>query len=170
MQALRGAVLTETFPKSFVDVYVLVLQADAGELPAAVMAASLALAHAGVACRDLVAACTVVRPADRAHAAQAELTRAPAQAQVGDELVLDPLLSELAAARASATVTALPASGGATSVALRGLWEGAGAAEEAVETALDACAVLDQALRGALQAAAAPQAAAALAARTQKQA
>ena len=61
MQALRGAVLTETFPKSFVDVYVLVLQADAGELPAAVMAASLALAHAGVACRDLVTACTVVR-------------------------------------------------------------------------------------------------------------
>ena len=90
------------------------------------------------------------------------------QAQVGSELVLDPLPSELAAARASATVTALPSAGGATSVALRGLWEGAGAAEEAVETALDACAVLDQALRGALQAAAAPQAAAALAARTQK--
>jgi ribonuclease PH len=61
MQALRGAVLTETFPKSFVDGYVLVLQADAAELPAAVMAASLALAHAGVACRDLVSACTVVR-------------------------------------------------------------------------------------------------------------
>ena len=89
------------------------------------------------------------------------------QAQVGDELVLDPLPAELAAARASATVTALPSAGGATSVTLRGLWEGAAGAEEALETALDACAVLDQALRGAMQAAAAPHAAAALAARTQ---
>ena len=93
---------------------------------------------------------------------------------VGFELVLDPLPSELAAARASATITALPSEGGATSVALRGLrgrvLAPRRAAEEAVETALDACAVLDQALRGALQAAAAPQAAAALAARTQKQA
>ena len=147
LQALRGAVLTDTFPKSFVDVYVLVLQADGAELPGAVMAASLALAHAGVACRDLVAACTV--------------------AQLGEELLLDPTPAEVAGARAAATVTALPAAGGATSVTLRGLWAGPGGAEEAVETALDACAVLDQALRGSLQAATQPQAAAALAARTQ---
>ena len=53
--------LVDTFPKAFVDIYVLVLQADGGELPAAAMAASMALAHAGVACRDLVAACAVVR-------------------------------------------------------------------------------------------------------------
>ena len=64
LQALRGAVLLETFPKAFVDVYVLILQADGAELPAAAMAASAALAHAGVACRDLVTACAVVRPAE----------------------------------------------------------------------------------------------------------
>jgi len=139
-------VLTETFPKSFVDVYCLVLQADGGELPCACMAASLALAHAGVACRDLVSAATV--------------------AQVGAELLLDPLPAEVAGASASATLTSLPSAGGATSCTLRGLWRGAQGAEEAMETALDACAVLDQALRGALQASAAPMAAAALAART----
>jgi hypothetical protein len=61
LQALRGCVLAETFPKSSVDIYVLVLQADGGELPAAAMAASLALAHAGIATRDIVTACTVVR-------------------------------------------------------------------------------------------------------------
>ncbi len=61
LQALHAAVLRETFPKASVDVYVLILQADGGELAAATMAAAAALAHAGVAMRDLVAACAVVR-------------------------------------------------------------------------------------------------------------
>ena len=54
--------ILEEFPKSTVDVYVCVLEAAGGELPAAVCAASLALADAGIAMRDLVAACSVVRP------------------------------------------------------------------------------------------------------------
>lgn len=53
--------ILEEFPKSTVDVYVCVLEAAGGELPAAVCAASLALADAGIAMRDLVAACSVVR-------------------------------------------------------------------------------------------------------------
>ncbi len=59
--ALEPAVRLETFPKAFVDVYCLVLEADGGELPAAICAASMALANAGIAMNDLVAACTVVR-------------------------------------------------------------------------------------------------------------
>jgi ribonuclease PH len=59
---LEPAVLLHTFPKMFVDVYCLAVQADGGELPVALMAASLALADAGIALRDLVPACTLVCP------------------------------------------------------------------------------------------------------------
>ena len=61
LTALESAVLLEEFPKSTVDVYVCVLEAAGGELPAAICSASLALADAGIAMRDLVAACAVVR-------------------------------------------------------------------------------------------------------------
>ena len=58
--ALESAVLLDSFPKATLDVYVCVLEAGGGEVPAAICAASLALAHAGIAMRDLVAACAVV--------------------------------------------------------------------------------------------------------------
>lgn len=54
---LEPAVLLESLPRSTVRVQVLVLQADGGELGAAVNAASLALALAAVPMRGLVAAC-----------------------------------------------------------------------------------------------------------------
>ena len=60
-RALESAVLLDTFPKTSVDVYVTVLEAAGAELPAAVACAAAALAHAGVAMRDLVSACSVAR-------------------------------------------------------------------------------------------------------------
>ncbi|GFR47028.1 hypothetical protein Agub_g8713 [Astrephomene gubernaculifera] len=54
---LEQAIMTELLPRSQIDVYVQVLQADGGTRCAAINAAVLALAAAGVPLRDLVAAC-----------------------------------------------------------------------------------------------------------------
>eukprot|EP01111_Echinosteliopsis_oligospora_P014833 TRINITY_DN5694_c0_g1_i1.p1 TRINITY_DN5694_c0_g1~~TRINITY_DN5694_c0_g1_i1.p1 ORF type:complete len:263 (-),score=85.13 TRINITY_DN5694_c0_g1_i1:6-794(-) len=59
-QALDAAIMFEKFPKSAVEVYVLVIQNDGGALPAAITCASLALANAGIEMYDLVASCSAV--------------------------------------------------------------------------------------------------------------
>ncbi|MGI0076518.1 MAG: exosome complex exonuclease Rrp41, partial [Nitrosopumilaceae archaeon] len=56
-EALRPAVMLEKFPRTAVDVYVEVLQADGGTRCAALDAASVALADAGIPMRDMVSAC-----------------------------------------------------------------------------------------------------------------
>lgn len=54
--ALESVVFLEEFPKTTIDVYINILQADAGTRTAGINAASLAMADAGVPMRDLVAA------------------------------------------------------------------------------------------------------------------
>ncbi|KAF5409991.1 MAG: Exosome complex component Rrp41 [Candidatus Methanocomedens sp.] len=56
-EALEDQVFTEYFPKSAIDIFVEVLQADAGTRTAALNAASVALADAGIPMRGLVSAC-----------------------------------------------------------------------------------------------------------------
>ncbi|MDY6986008.1 MAG: exosome complex exonuclease Rrp41 [Candidatus Thermoplasmatota archaeon] len=56
-EALEAAVVTESFPRTTIDVSMEVLQADAGTRCAGLTAASLALADAGVPMKDLVVAC-----------------------------------------------------------------------------------------------------------------
>jgi len=56
-EAFERAVLTEKFPRATVDIYIEVLEANAGTRCAGITAASVALADAGVPMRDLVAAC-----------------------------------------------------------------------------------------------------------------
>lgn len=58
-EALEPSLLLEEFPKTTVDVFIEVLQADAGTRSAGVTAASLALAEAGIPMKDLVAAIAV---------------------------------------------------------------------------------------------------------------
>ncbi|HIQ23696.1 MAG TPA: exosome complex exonuclease Rrp41 [Pyrodictium delaneyi] len=58
-EALEAVVLTELFPRTAIDVYMEVLQSDGGTRTAAITAASLALADAGIAMRDLVAGVAV---------------------------------------------------------------------------------------------------------------
>ena len=58
-EALTNAVLVERFPRTVIDVNVEVLEADAGTRCAALTAASVALADAGLQMRDLVSACAV---------------------------------------------------------------------------------------------------------------
>lgn len=56
-EALEQAVCVEEFPRTVIDVYVEMIQADGSTRCAALNAASLALADAGVPMKDLVAAC-----------------------------------------------------------------------------------------------------------------
>ncbi|MFA5333576.1 MAG: exosome complex exonuclease Rrp41 [Candidatus Nanoarchaeia archaeon] len=54
--ALERSVFTEYYPRSMVEVFIEVVQADAGSRCASIIAASLALADAGIEMRDLMPA------------------------------------------------------------------------------------------------------------------
>lgn len=56
-EAFSAVVFTDQFPRTSVDVYIEVLQADAGTRCAGITAASVALADAGIPMRDLIASC-----------------------------------------------------------------------------------------------------------------
>lgn len=58
-EALEAAVISELYPKTTIDVFIEVLQADGGTRTAGVTAASLALADAGIPMKDLVAGVAV---------------------------------------------------------------------------------------------------------------
>lgn len=57
-QALTAAIKIELYPRSQIDVYVEVLQADGGNYCACVNASTLALIDAGIPIREYVCACT----------------------------------------------------------------------------------------------------------------
>ena len=63
-EALEPAVMLEQFPRTAVDVFLEVLQADGGTRCAALDAASAALVDAGIPMRDLVCACASGKAAD----------------------------------------------------------------------------------------------------------
>jgi len=58
-QALEPVVFVEKYPRSAIDIFVEVLQADAGTRAAGINAASVALADAGIPMKSLVSACAV---------------------------------------------------------------------------------------------------------------
>jgi exosome complex component RRP41 len=58
-EALEPAVFLEKFPRTSIDVFIEVLQADGGTRCAGTTVAALALADAGIPMRDLVVACAV---------------------------------------------------------------------------------------------------------------
>jgi len=58
-EALESVILKEYFPRSTIDIFVEILQADAGTRVAALNAASVALADAGIPMKGLVSACSV---------------------------------------------------------------------------------------------------------------
>lgn len=63
-EALEPAVFVEYYPRTAVDVFIEVLQADGSTRCTSITAASLALADAGVPMRDLVAACSAGKVED----------------------------------------------------------------------------------------------------------
>lgn len=56
-EALEPSIMSEYFPRTSIDLFIEVLQADAGTRCAGITAASLALSDAGIPMRELVAAC-----------------------------------------------------------------------------------------------------------------
>src|SRR5690242_8762424 len=72
LQALEGSVILERYPKSVIDIYILVLEEDGGKfkvkntkellgsLGAAITCASLALINGGIETYDFVSCCSVV--------------------------------------------------------------------------------------------------------------
>ncbi len=58
-EALEPAIMSELFPRTAIDVFIEVLNADGGTRTAGVTAAALALADAGIPMRDLVAGVAV---------------------------------------------------------------------------------------------------------------
>jgi exosome complex component RRP41 len=56
-EALESVIFTRQFPRTSIDVFVEVMQADAGTRCAGLTAASVALADAGIPMRGLIAAC-----------------------------------------------------------------------------------------------------------------
>ena len=63
-EALEPAVILDQFPRTAVDVFIEILQADGGSRCAALDAASVALADAGIPMRDMVCACAAGKVAD----------------------------------------------------------------------------------------------------------
>ncbi|XP_062043864.1 exosome complex component RRP41 [Lepus europaeus] len=57
-QTFEAAILTQLHPRSQIDIYVQVLQADGGTYAACVNAATLAVLDAGIPMRDFVCACS----------------------------------------------------------------------------------------------------------------
>jgi exosome complex component RRP41 len=63
-EALEPAVMLESFPRTVVDVFIEILQADGGSRCAALDAAAVALADAGIPMRDMVSACAAGKVAN----------------------------------------------------------------------------------------------------------
>lgn len=153
-RALSGAVMTETFPKTTVDVFATVLEANGSELCATIAAASAALCEAGVAMRDLVSACTVTR--NRRTTTEVPGGGAEGGAEGGGAdgpnaaLLLDPARGEEAAAEAGVTLAYMCRLGEASQVVATGTWDGE-SLDDAVQLAASGCARVDAALREALR-------------------
>ena len=155
-RALSGAVMTETFPKTTVDVFATVLEANGSELCATIAAASAALCEAGVAMRDLVSACTVTRNRRTTTTTTTEVPGGGADggaeggADGPNALLLDPARGEAAAAEAGVTLAYMCRLGEASQVVATGTWDGE-SLDDAVQLAASGCARVDAALREALR-------------------
>ncbi len=90
-EALQPAIILEKFPRSVIDIYIEVLEAEGGTRCAGITAASVALADAGVPMKDMVVAC--------------------AAGKVNDEVVLDLSEAEDKDGQADVPVAILPRSG-----------------------------------------------------------
>ncbi len=64
-EALEPSIFTEYYPRTAIDLFIEVLQADGGTRCAGITVASLALADAGIPMRDLVCACAAGKVEDR---------------------------------------------------------------------------------------------------------
>jgi exosome complex component RRP41 len=117
-ESLEPALFLELYPRTGVDVYIEVLQADGGTRCAAITAAALAIADAGVPMRDLVVGC--------------------AAGKVDDTVVLDLYDAEDKLGAADVPVAYMPALNAVTLLQMDGILE-PGEFEKAVDMAIEGC-------------------------------
>ncbi|KAG6760702.1 hypothetical protein POTOM_033881 [Populus tomentosa] len=101
-KALEGAIMLETFPKTTVDVFALVLESGGSDLPVVISCASLALADAGIMMYDLVAGVSV--------------------SCLGRNLIIDPILEEESFQDGSLMITCMPSRYEVTQLSITGEW------------------------------------------------
>ncbi len=63
--AFENVIIAESFPKTAIDVYIDVLQSDGGTRCAALTAAAVAIADAGIPCKDMICAVAVGKVGDK---------------------------------------------------------------------------------------------------------
>jgi len=129
-EALEPALFLELYPRTGVDVFVEVLQADGGTRCAAITAAALAIADAGVPMRDLVVAC--------------------AAGKVEDQVVLDLYDAEDKLGSADVPVAYMPNLNAITLLQMDGILSPA-EFEKAVSMAMDGCKKIYQMQKEALK-------------------
>lgn len=117
-ESLEPALFLELYPRTGVDVFIEVLQADGGTRCAAITAAALAIADAGVPMRDLVVGC--------------------AAGKVDDTVVLDLYDAEDKLGAADVPVAYMPALNAITLLQMDGVLEPA-EFEKAVYMAMEGC-------------------------------
>ncbi len=117
-ESLEPALFLELYPRTGVDVYIEVLQADGGTRCAAITAAALAIADAGVPMRDLVVGC--------------------AAGKVDDTVVVDLYDAEDKLGAADVPVAYMPALNAVTLLQMDGILEPA-EFEKAVGMAIEGC-------------------------------
>ena len=99
-ECLEPSVFVEYYPRTMIDVFIEVLQADGGTRCASITAASLALADAGIPLKDLVVAC--------------------AAGKADDTLVLDLMDEEDKLGKADVPVALMPSLNGITLLQMDG--------------------------------------------------
>lgn len=129
-KALEGGIMLETFPKTTVDVFALVLESGGSDLPVVISCASLALADAGIMMYDLVAAVSV--------------------SCLGKNLIIDPVIEEESYQDGSLMLASMPARHEVTQLTVTGEWSTPNI-HEAMELCLDACAKLVEVMRSCLK-------------------
>jgi len=130
-ECLEPSVFTEYYPRTSIDLFIEVLQADGGTRCAGITVASVALADAGIPMRDLVSAC--------------------AAGKVEGRLVLDLTDVEDKAGEADMPLAYLPSANAITLLQMDGMLTGE-EFEQVVNLALDGCKQVGQIQREALRA------------------
>jgi len=129
-EALKPAVILDDFPRTAIDVYLEILQADGGSRCAALDAAAVALVDAGIPMRDLVSAC--------------------AAGKVEDTIVLDVNNEEDQAGQADMPVALMPNLGQITLIQLDGSLN-SDEYKKCIETAIIGCKKVYEIQKNALK-------------------
>ncbi|KAG7541271.1 Ribosomal protein S5 domain 2-type fold [Arabidopsis thaliana x Arabidopsis arenosa] len=132
-KALEGVIMMETFPKTTVDVFALVLESGGSDLSVVISCASLALADAGIMMYDLITAVSV--------------------SCIGKSLMIDPVTEEEGCEDGSFMMTCMPSRYEITQLTVTGEWTTPNI-NEAMQLCLDACSKLGEIMRDCLKQAA----------------